>query len=79
MKDITLVFDLDGTLVDTAPDLVGGDQPRAPAHRFPGVEEKSLRRWIGHGAHYMVEHAMGPAAEKLTLPERSHLLDCFRL
>jgi phosphoglycolate phosphatase len=77
MKDLTLVFDLDGTLVDTAPDLVAATNHVLQHIGLPGVEEKSLRRWIGHGAHYMVEHAMGPAAEKLTMPERSHLLELF--
>ena len=77
MKDLTLVFDLDGTLVDTAPDLVAATNHVLQHIGLPGVEEKSLRRWIGHGAHYMVEHAMGPAAEKLTMPERSRLLELF--
>jgi phosphoglycolate phosphatase len=77
MKDLTLVFDLDGTLVDTAPDLVAATNHVLQHIGLPTVDEKSLRPFIGQGAHYMVEHAMGPAAEKLTLPERTRLLGLF--
>jgi phosphoglycolate phosphatase len=77
MRDLTLVFDLDGTLVDTAPDLVAATNHVLAHIGHAPVTEKSLRPWIGHGARYMVEHAMGEAAAKLTPAECDQLLERY--
>jgi phosphoglycolate phosphatase len=77
MRDLTLVFDLDGTLVDTAPDLVAATNHVLTHIGHAPVSEASLRPWIGHGARYMVEHAMGEAAGKLTPLERDRLLERY--
>jgi phosphoglycolate phosphatase len=74
MNDLTIVFDLDGTLVDTAPDLVAATNHVLEHMGLPTVPEEELRPWIGQGAQYMVEHAIGPAAAKLTEAERQRLL-----
>ncbi len=63
------LFDLDGTLVDTAPDLT-----RALNHALAGagiapVDEALTRHWVGHGVRAMLTAALeyrGVAAE----PER---------
>ena len=77
MNGLTLVFDLDGTLVDTAPDLVAATNHVLAHLGLPGVPEHSLRPWIGHGARYMVEHAMGAPAKSLSQEERDKLLERF--
>ena len=77
MRDATIVFDLDGTLVDTAPDLVAATNHVLASLGRPGVSEHQLRPLIGHGARFMVEHAMGPDAAKLSETERKRLLDLF--
>ena len=77
MRDATLVFDLDGTLVDTAPDLIAATNHVLAGIGLPGVSEHELRPLIGHGARFMVEHAMGPDAAKLSDDERKRLLDLF--
>jgi phosphoglycolate phosphatase len=77
MRDATLVFDLDGTLVDTAPDLVAATNHVLAGIGLPGVSEQKLRALIGHGARFMVDHAMGPDAAKLSENERKRLLDLF--
>src|SRR5262250_1743939 len=77
MRDATIVFDLDGTLVDTAPDLVAATNHVLASLGLPGVSEHQLRPLIGHGARFMVEHAMGPGAAKLTEAERKRLLEMF--
>jgi phosphoglycolate phosphatase len=77
MRDLTLVFDLDGTLVDTAPDLVAATNHVLEHIGLPPVAEESLRPWIGHGAKRMVERAIGPAAERLSQAEREALLERY--
>jgi phosphoglycolate phosphatase len=77
MRDATLVFDLDGTLVDTAPDLIAATNHVLAGIGLPGVSEHALRPLIGYGARFMVEHAMGPDAAKLSDDERKRLLDRF--
>ncbi len=77
MRDATLVFDLDGTLVDTAPDLVAATNHVLAGLGLPGVSEHELRPLIGHGARFMVDHAMGPDAVKLSEDERKRLLESF--
>ncbi|HKH94930.1 MAG TPA: HAD hydrolase-like protein, partial [Beijerinckiaceae bacterium] len=64
----TAVFDLDGTLADTAPDLA-----RALNHVLgelgrPGVPAESVRHLIGHGARALLRRglaATGEASESL--------------
>lgn len=53
-----LIFDLDGTLVDTAPDLLGAlNAVLVRAGRRP-VTRADLRHLVGHGAHTMVREAL---------------------
>jgi phosphoglycolate phosphatase len=77
MNGLTLVFDLDGTLVDTAPDLVAATNHVLRHIGLPPVDEKSLRPWIGHGAAYMIEHAMGQAGKTMTRQEHARLLEVY--
>jgi len=46
----TIVFDLDGTLVETAPDLIGTLNRLLAQHDLPAVPLESARNLIGHGA-----------------------------
>jgi len=77
MRGATLIFDLDGTLVDTAPDLVAATNHVLAGLALPGISEHALRPLVGHGAGFMVEHAIGPGAAKLSEEERKRLLDRF--
>lgn len=74
MRDLTLVFDLDGTLVDTAPDLVASTNHVLDYLGLPQVDELSLRPFVGHGAKHMIVRAVGPAAEKMTEAQHEALL-----
>jgi len=62
----TVVFDLDGTLVDTAPDLVATLNIVFAREGLPPVAYDSARNMVGGGARLMIER--GLAAERRTLP-----------
>lgn len=66
MEKLTLVFDLDGTLVDTAPDLTGAMNAVLAAHGRPPVPPAEVRHMVGRGARKLIERgfeATGEAAE----------------
>jgi len=58
MRNATIVFDLDGTLVDTAPDLIGATNHALASIGVAPVEGAALRPWISYGARRMVEEAL---------------------
>jgi len=62
----TLVFDLDGTLVDTAPDLIDTLNLIFKREGLPPVPYDTARNLIGGGARLMI--ARGIEAEGRTLP-----------
>jgi phosphoglycolate phosphatase len=53
-----LVFDLDGTLVDTAPDLLGTLDAVLVAHGYEPVAFDAARPMIGRGARALLESAL---------------------
>lgn len=72
-----LIFDLDGTLVDTAPDLLGALNAVLVAEGRRPVDLADLRQLVGHGARAMLAEAFlrtGSGAEPERLPG---LIDAF--
>jgi phosphoglycolate phosphatase len=55
---LTIVFDLDGTLIDTAPDLIGTLNFILARHRLPSVPYEAARPLIGGGAKGMLKRAL---------------------
>jgi phosphoglycolate phosphatase len=53
-----IIFDLDGTLVDSAPDLVGACNQALRSLDRESVSLEAGRRWIGNGAKRLVERAL---------------------
>ena len=53
-SDLTLVFDLDGTLVDTAPDLIAAANHVLQAQDLEAVEAHQIRDQISFGARAMI-------------------------
>lgn len=51
------LFDLDGTLVDTAPDLMRALNHVLGAAGLPVVDEAMTRHWVGHGVRAMLNAA----------------------
>ena len=66
------LFDLDGTLVDTAPDLHAALNFALTEHNFRSVDIAHTRHWIGQGARAMVGQAL--EAQLAAVPD-STLLD----
>jgi len=65
----TIVFDLDGTLIDTAPDLVDTLNVVFAREGWPPVPYAAARNQIGGGAKMMIQR--GVAAEGITVaPEK---------
>jgi phosphoglycolate phosphatase len=54
----TIVFDLDGTLIDTAPDLISTLNITLAREGMPAVPFEEARKTIGGGARGMIEKAL---------------------
>jgi phosphoglycolate phosphatase len=65
-----LIFDLDGTLVDTAPDLLHATNHALSLIERAPVTMEQLRTYVGHGAMNLIElgaKASGPLPDRQTL------------
>src|SRR5262249_62233750 len=54
----TIVFDLDGTLADTAPDLISALNHVLDREGLPPVPLQSARKMIGAGARKLIERGL---------------------
>ena len=61
MRFAAILFDLDGTLVDSAPDLAGAANELLAAHGRPALPYEALRPAAGSGARGMVGTGFGIA------------------
>lgn len=66
MSSPTIVFDLDGTLVDTAPDLVDTLNVIFQREGLPAVPYENARVMIGGGARAMIERGLKAEARACT-------------
>lgn len=73
----TLVFDLDGTLIDTAPDLVRATNHVLASLDLPAVSIDELKNWVGFGARRMIVAGLTHNAKRLPEPEIDRLLEDF--
>ena len=64
----TVLFDLDGTLVDSAPDLAGATNEMLVARGLPEVPFERLRPMVGAGARGMMGVAFGVSPKEMTFP-----------
>jgi phosphoglycolate phosphatase len=71
--DITLVFDLDGTLVDTAPDLVAATNHALADLGLAPVPADILRPSIGFGARHMISAGLSQSGQMLAEAEIDRL------
>jgi phosphoglycolate phosphatase len=65
LSGATLAFDLDGTLVDTAPDLVGTLNVLLREDGLPALPLAEARPFIGRGARWLIERGFTAAGADL--------------
>jgi phosphoglycolate phosphatase len=69
MTQPTIVFDLDGTLVDTAPDLISALNFVLDREGLPPVPMHSARNMIGAGARKLIERGLEAEGRTMTVKE----------
>jgi phosphoglycolate phosphatase len=69
-----LIFDLDGTLIDSKLDLIHSVNAMLGEMKRPQLAEETISGYIGHGAPQLVARALGGAA---TEQELKHALQFF--
>jgi phosphoglycolate phosphatase len=77
MPSPALIFDLDGTLVDTAPDLLGATNAVMAAQGLPLIPPATLRHMVGFGARSLIEQAMEAVGRTSSPEELAPLVDIF--
>jgi phosphoglycolate phosphatase len=77
MGAATIVFDLDGTLVDTAPDLVDTLNVLLTQEKLPPVPFDRARNLIGGGARRMIELGLQAEGRSCTVAECDRLYAQF--
>jgi phosphoglycolate phosphatase len=85
LRDIRLlIFDLDGTLVDSGQDIVLSTNAMRQAMGLEPLDFETVASYVGHGIHVLVKRAMGADAGPQSLEKatqffinyyRDHLLD----
>jgi phosphoglycolate phosphatase len=73
----TVVFDLDGTLVDTAPDLVATLNVIFAREDLPPVAYDTARNMVGGGARAMIERGLAAEGRRLAVAEVDTLVRDF--
>lgn len=73
----TLVFDLDGTLVDTAPDLIAATNHTLASLGRPHADSAALRNAVSHGALAMIRTGIGDDARDWPEEQLYPLLTTF--
>jgi len=77
MTDATIVFDLDGTLVDTAPDLVDTLNVVFAREGLPPIAYETARNLIGGGARMMIARGIEAEGRALAAADLDRLFAEF--
>ncbi|HWV96523.1 MAG TPA: HAD family hydrolase [Xanthobacteraceae bacterium] len=72
-----ITFDLDGTLVDTAPDLIGALNYILVREKLPPLPLESARNLIGSGARRLLERGFEAEGRQVSTDEMSRLTADF--
>jgi phosphoglycolate phosphatase len=77
MQNWTLVSDLDGTLVDSLPDLAAATNHALSDLSLPLVSAETLRKTVGFGARRMIVEGLAQTGVTLPEPDVDRLLARF--
>lgn len=73
-----IVFDLDGTLVETAPDLLDSLNHCLTISGLRTADSESLRRFVGQGGRVMIERAFAAQQKQVDDAKLDQLVEEFR-
>jgi phosphoglycolate phosphatase len=74
---LLLIFDLDGTLIDSSEDLATAMNATREHFGMPPLDPKLIYSYVGWGAAVLVRHALGPGAPEDMIREASDFLIAF--
>ena len=77
LSGATIAFDLDGTLVETAPDLIGTLNLMLAEHGLPPVPLSAARHLVGGGSRRMLEHGFREAGADFDAGQAPLLVERF--
>lgn len=77
MNRTLVIFDLDGTLIDTAPDLIDSLNHTIGLKGLDALSFDDLTHIVGHGARAMIERAFLLREVELSMDEIPHLQEIF--
>jgi phosphoglycolate phosphatase len=72
-----LVFDLDGTFADTAPDLLDSLNHCLASADLPPADPRDLMKYVGHGGRVMIDRAMSARGKTITRDQLEALMAAF--
>ena len=80
-----LIFDLDGTLIDSKRDLVNSVNASRAHLGLPPLPEETVSSYVGNGAPVLIQRSLGPDASESDVKKaldyflqyyRDHMVDC---
>ncbi len=71
----TIVFDLDGTIADTAGDLIDAANAALLAEGFPPANAEAIRPGVGYGARAMLQSALSSMGRRADAEQIARLAD----
>jgi phosphoglycolate phosphatase len=77
MRDVILLFDLDGTLIDTAPDLIEAVNHAMVAEGLPTTPAELTRSWISHGGGGMLQRSVAASGQATDPARMERMLQRF--
>ncbi len=77
MKDLTIIFDLDGTLIDTAPDLLRTLNHVLASIDCPPASPEDVTKLVGQGAKRMLERGLALANRTVDAQQMEQMFQQF--